>query len=92
MKRPYWKRGAWNAVCDVCGFKFKSTQLRQRWDGLYTCSQDFETRHPQEFLRLTPERINVPWVRRDIMTNFVDEFVPLYVETGYVDSNYFGSG
>ena len=23
---------SWNAICDSCGFKFKSHELRRRWD------------------------------------------------------------
>ena len=91
MKRPYWKRGSWNAVCDVCGFKLKSHQLKLRWDGLYVCSKDWETRHPQEFLRLTPEKVAVPWVRRDVMTQFVPPFTSSYVTSGYVVDGYIGA-
>jgi hypothetical protein len=57
------KAGAWSAICDVCGFKFKSTEMRKRWDGLMVCSQDFEHDHPQKFLRAREDKIAVPWVR-----------------------------
>lgn len=48
-----------NAICDCCGFKFKQSQLRKRWDGAMVCSKDFEVRHPQDFLKPRPERNNV---------------------------------
>ena len=57
--------GDWNAVCDVCGFEFKASQLRKRWDGYRVCSKDWEQRHPQDFLRGKPERNRVPWARQE---------------------------
>lgn len=48
-----------NAVCDVCGFKFKRSQLRKRWDGAMVCSQDFELRHPQDNIKPRTERNNI---------------------------------
>jgi len=59
----YFKSGGWNALCDVCGFKFKSDELKKRWDGLMTCQADFEHDHPQKFLRIREDKIAVPWVR-----------------------------
>jgi len=55
--------GDWNAICDSCGRKFKASQLLRRWDGLMVCKQDYEVRHPQDFLRVKQERIAVPWSR-----------------------------
>lgn len=55
--------GDWNALCDVCGFKFKASELRRRWDGYMVCSADFEQRHPQDLIRLRPEKQAAPWVR-----------------------------
>lgn len=51
MKKTYYAQGDANAICDVCGFEFKHSQLRKRWDGAMVCSDDYETRHPQDFLR-----------------------------------------
>ena len=55
--------GNWNALCDSCGRKFKASSLRQRWDGLMVCKEDYEVRHPQDFLRVQEEKISVPWAR-----------------------------
>lgn len=55
--------GDWNAICDVCGFKFKASQMRKRWDGLMVCRADYEVRHPQELRRAITENISVPWSR-----------------------------
>jgi hypothetical protein len=59
----YLKLGDWNALCDVCGFKFKASQLRRRWDNYMVCSADFEERQPQDLIRLRPDRQAVPWAR-----------------------------
>lgn len=56
--------GDWNAICDVCGFKMKASELKDRWDGLKVCEEDWEPRHPSDLYRAptTPESI-VPWTR-----------------------------
>ena len=53
--------GEWNAICDICGWKYKSSQLRKRWDGKMVCDEDFETRHPSDFIRAKSERLTVPY-------------------------------
>lgn len=63
MKNTWWQSGEWNALCDVCGFKFKNTQLKERWDGLRVCADDWETRHPQEMIRPLPAEKPLPWTR-----------------------------
>lgn len=55
-----WKRGQWWAICDVCGFKFLSGQLKERWDGLMVDEACYETRHPQEFIKAVKEA-QPPW-------------------------------
>ena len=53
----YYKHGDRNAICDMCGFKYKLSSLRKRWDGLLVCHKDWEPQHPQSLIRLRPERI-----------------------------------
>lgn len=65
MARNYYKPGDWNAICDRCGFKFKASDLRLEWTGLRVCEKDFELRHPQDFLRAKPDKIVVPWTRKE---------------------------
>lgn len=55
--------GTWAVICDVCGFRFPSSKVKKRWDGLIVCDKDFEYRHPQDFLRLKEEHITPPFVR-----------------------------
>lgn len=35
------------AICDRCGFKYKYFQLQKEWNGLRTCPECWETKHPQ---------------------------------------------
>jgi hypothetical protein len=71
MKSSY-KPGDYNAICDVCGFKHKASQLKQRWDGLMVCAEDFETRHPQDLIRIPTENPAVPWSRPEPTDDFID--------------------
>lgn len=61
--KDYYKPGEWNACCDVCSFKFKSSELRRRWDNLMVCDKDYEERHPQDLIRVPQEHPEVPWAR-----------------------------
>jgi len=63
MKKTYFRPGDYNAICDVCGQKYKASLLYKRWDGLMVCREDFEVRHPQELIRPIKERNSVPWTR-----------------------------
>lgn len=45
-----------NAICDECGFQYKHSQLRKRWDGAMVCDKDWEARHPQDSIKIKPER------------------------------------
>lgn len=69
---PGWEIGKWIVICDVCGFKKLNTEVRKRWDGLIVCQEDFETRHPQEFIRPRPDDQSVPFTRPEPADTFVD--------------------
>jgi len=62
-KNAWYKPGSWNAVCDICGLRFKSDELKKNWKNEMVCKGCFELRHPQEFVRVRPEKIAAPWVR-----------------------------
>lgn len=62
-RADYYKHGSWNAICDVCGRKFKGDELLDRWDGLKVCRDDYEERHPQEFVRGVVDNPSPPFVR-----------------------------
>ena len=61
--KDYLKVGDHNAWCDVCGFKFKSSELSKRWDGMMVCSEDMELRHPQDLIRAVKESPAPPFSR-----------------------------
>lgn len=96
-----YKPKVWNAICDVCGFKKKSDELRLRWDNMRTCPTCWETRHPQDFLRARKELSNkLPWTRPDATsgtgTSIGGNPIPpnyqllLYVDDGYVEADEYG--
>lgn len=66
--RNYYKPGDWNAICDRCGFKFKASELKEEWTGLMVCPEDFELRHPLDFVKGRADQISVPWVRMEPST------------------------
>ena len=79
MRNTWWKSGQFNALCDVCGKKFKSVELKQRWDGLMVCQVDWETRHPQELIRPVQDQNKLPWTRPEPPDQFISvtySFVP----------------
>lgn len=74
------RSGDWLAVCDRCGFTFKSHQLRKEWTGLRVCDGPstngcWETRHPQEFVKGREDRQTPPWTRPEAP----DVFLPVRV-------------
>lgn len=47
-------------ICDRCGFKKRASQTFRTWEGLYVCAEDYETRHPQDFVKGRRDNQNVP--------------------------------
>ena len=78
MAQDYFKRGDFNAVCDICGFKFKGSQLRKRWDGFMCCQDDWEPRPKQEFIRGIKENQATSFSR--------PESTDVFIVTGDIDS------
>ena len=62
MTKEEYVPGAWNAICDVCGWKFKAYELKERWDKKMVCSEDWETRPASDFARRTRREMTVPYV------------------------------
>ena len=79
-----YEAGSWNALCDICGLRFKSSQLRKNWKGLMVDAACFESRHPQEFIRVRPERISVPWSRPEGQDQYL-KVCYLWERTAYAD-------
>jgi len=82
-----YKKGDWNATCDRCGEKYKASQLKHEWTGLYVCKECWEPRHEQDFVRGVEDDPSVPWTRpegtdtggTDINGN---TFPPTFVDIG----------
>ncbi len=58
-------------ICDRCGFKYRASQTFKTWDGLYVCHEDFETRHPQDFVRGRKDNQNVHGARPEPVDNIL---------------------
>jgi len=56
-------RGDYNCIDDLHGFKLKRSECRVRWDNALVPSEDWEERHPQDFLRSRQDRQKVPNAR-----------------------------
>lgn len=88
MPKNYFLSGSWNVTCDVCSKKIKASDAKQRWDGFIVCPDDFENRHPQDFVRARQDKISVPFTRPipPIVTTSI--VYPLYVDSWYVVDGY----
>jgi hypothetical protein len=85
----YFKKGCWNAICDICGFQFKSDELKQNWKGQMVCDSDFEMRNPQDFIQIPKDNPAIAWSRPEGADSFVAGATlnPLDKATGVVLSN-----
>jgi hypothetical protein len=50
-RADHYVHGDNNVICDRCGRKYKASDLKREWNGLYTCPDDWEIRHPQDLIR-----------------------------------------
>ena len=73
-RADYWKPGDPNAICDVCGFKYKLSELKKRWDNLMVCPEDWEPRQPQDFVRGVKDQRPIPNARPENPDVFVTGF------------------
>lgn len=69
--KPRYDKGDWKAVCDACGREFKASALRKRWDGFMVCQEDWEPRHPQEFVRGVVDTQVPAWTRPESQDTFI---------------------
>lgn len=66
-----YRAGDFYRICDVCGFQYRASQTRKRWDNLMVCLADFEERHPQDFVRGRKDNQNVPEPRPEPIDTLV---------------------
>ena len=63
-------------IDDRTGFKVKIKKgLSEQWDGVMTRSESYDSRHPQEFVRSRPERIEGP-ERPEGSDRFIEDEYP----------------
>lgn len=52
------------AICDRCGQEYRFHQIRKEWNGLMTCPECYEPKHPQlEKPYTKPDAEALPWAR-----------------------------
>lgn len=71
----YYKKGDHNAICYVCGFEYKSCDMKLRWDGVYVCKEDWEPRQPQDFVRAPAGEQAPVWTQPEPPDTFVNSSV-----------------
>lgn len=59
----YFRSGDYNAVCDLCGGKFKASKMRKTWDGYYVCQKDWYPRNPLDFQPKVKDGSTPSWTR-----------------------------
>lgn len=64
--------GDYYVICDVCGFRYRARETRMRWDNLRVCDADFETRHPQDFVKGKRDKQRVDNARPEPPDTFLD--------------------
>lgn len=66
------------AICDVCGWECKASQMRLRWDNLFVCKADWERRHPLDTPTLPRNEIypNPNYARPNDQLISIDEKYP----------------
>ena len=76
--------GDFYRICDRCGFKFRASQTSRTWDGLFVCRADWETRHPQDFVKGRKDLQNVPNPRPEPVESFIGPTEAIMTELGAV--------
>lgn len=71
MSQEGYRPGEFYRICDVCGFKKRASETSKRWDGLMVCRDDWEPRHPQDYVRAKPDRMIVREPRPEAPDQFV---------------------
>ena len=90
MAKNYFISGDWNLICDSCGKKVKASEAKQRWDGFIVCPDDYETRHPQDFVKARTDKITVLFTRPIPPLMFTNvSYIIDYVNSDWVVGNYF---
>lgn len=80
-----YKSGDFWVTCDICSKQILASESKERWDGFRVCKEDWEPRHPQDFIKTKLDKITVPFSRPEPEDTFVYvPYVVLYVEDNYL--------
>jgi len=73
----YYKSGTYNGLCDRCGSKFKFSDLKLEWDGLYVCTANgcWEPRQPQDYVKGVRDDMAVPVSRPDQPPVYIQDMI-----------------
>ena len=77
-RNPGWISGDHWVVCDICGCDIRNSDARQTWEGYVVCPDDWEPRHPQDFVRSVHEDTSAKGFRRSPQP---DRFVNVFCTT-----------
>ena len=61
--RGSYRSGSWYTKCDRSGFKVRGEEVMEDWTGLLVREEDWEPRHPQDFVRGRRDQQNPPFFR-----------------------------
>ena len=66
----YYAFGDYDANCSMCHGKFKASQLKKHWQGLWRCTRCWEPRNSQDFVKAGPPEVPPDWVQppNDVFT------------------------
>ena len=88
---PGWKHGDNWMVCDVCGFEMYASEAKERWDGALVCPEDYEVRHPQDFVKAMPDDMEAKMTHMDGTESDTVDLSAAEEAEGYLASTTFGN-
>ncbi len=73
-RSPGWKAGNHWVYCDLCSSAIRAKDAKKTWDNLIVCPDDWEPRHPQDFVRGRRDDIRAKEpVRSEPADRFIDQ-------------------
>jgi hypothetical protein len=67
--------GDYRVICDRSGFKCWASETVVEWNGLRVLRRFSEARHPQDFVRATPDDVRVSNPRPEAADSFLSSTV-----------------
>jgi len=54
-----YEHGGHNKICNICGQKYKASDMEKMWNNTLVCKHDYEDRQPQDTIRSRADRQRV---------------------------------